>query len=306
MYDIVIVGGGPAGMTAAIYGLRAGKHVLLIEGNTFGGQITLSPSVVNYPGIVSMSGNEFASVLTEQIEELGVELEYSQVTGITAVGDIKTVVTEDGEHRCKAVILATGMSHRHLGIAKEKEWIGKGVSYCAVCDGAFFKNQDVAVVGGGSAALQEALFLSKTSNKVYLIHRREEFRGELKLVERVKQAENIHLVLDSIVSAFLGETKLEGLEVRNKKTLEKSELSISGVFIAIGQTPNNEVFSEMVRLNEFGYILSAEDCMTSAKGIFAAGDCRTKEVRQLTTATADGAVAALEACKYICYAECEK
>ena len=299
MYDIIIIGGGPAGMTAAIYGLRAGKRVLLIEGTTFGGQITLSPRVENYPGIIGMSGNEFAAALTEQIDALGAEMEYTTVTSIKTEGPDKIVVTEDGEFKCRSIILAVGVSHRHLGLEKEKELIGHGVSYCAVCDGAFFKGMDVAVVGGGSTALSEAVFLSQYCKSVSLIHRREEFRGEPKLVELVKNTDNIQMILNSVVTAFIGEDSLEGVEIRNKQTLEKSTLNIGGLFVAVGQIPNNEIFSEIVRLNEFGYILSSEDCMTSSGGIFAAGDCRTKEVRQLTTAVADGAVAALAACKYV-------
>ena len=278
MYDIVIVGGGIAGMTAAIYGLRAGKKVMLIEGTTFGGQITLSPHVENYPGIAGMSGN---------------------VTAVKKDGNHKIVVTEDGETPCKSVILATGTTHRHLGIPKEKELIGAGISYCAVCDGAFFKGSDVAVVGGGSTALQDASFLSEYCSHVYVIHRRDEFRGEKRLLETLKQKENVTFVLDSIVSEILGTDVVEGIEIQNKKTGEVMEQKVGGIFIAVGQVPNNEAFEETVKLDDYGYILAAEDCRTSVPGIFAAGDCRTKEVRQLTTASADGAVAALAACKYI-------
>lgn len=299
MYDIVIVGGGTAGMTAAIYGLRAGKKVLLIEGTAFGGQITLSPHVENYPGIVSMSGNEFAAALAEQAAGLGGELEYTKVTSIKKDGDNKIVVTEDGQIPCKSVILATGVTHRHLGVAREEELVGAGISYCAVCDGAFFKGSDVAVIGGGSTALQDAVFLSESCSHVYVVHRRDEFRGEEHLVKMLNARENVSFVLDSIVTEFLGSDGIEGIKVLNKKTGEKSELKVEGVFIAVGQKPNNEMFEDIVKLNEYGYILAAEDCMTSAPGVFAAGDCRTKEVRQLTTAAADGAVAAIAACKYI-------
>ena len=299
MYDIVIVGGGTAGLTAAIYGLRAGKKVMLIEGTTFGGQITLSPHVENYPGIAGMSGNEFASALTGQADALGAEMEYTKVKEIRTDGDDRIVVTEDGEIPCRAVILATGVTHRHLGVDREEELVGAGVSYCAVCDGAFFRGSDVAVVGGGSTALQDALFLSEYCKNVSIIHRRDEFRGEPHLTDQIKQKENIHLVLDSVVTEFIGQDVVEGLKIRNKKTDELTELKVEGVFVAVGQIPNNDAFAEVVKLNEYGYILSAEDCMTSARGIFAAGDCRTKEVRQLTTAAADGTVAALAACQYI-------
>ena len=299
MYDIVIVGGGPAGLTAAIYGLRAGKKVMLIEGTAFGGQITLSPCVENYPGIVKMSGNEFAAVLTEQATSLGMEAEYTKVTAIRNEGEEKVVVTEDGEIRGKTVILATGVSHRPLGLKREQELIGAGISYCAVCDGAFFRGDDVAVVGGGSTALQDALLLSDTCKQVFVIHRRDEFRGEQALVKRLEQTENVQFVLDSVVTELIGEDVVEGVKIQNKKTGGESTLNVQGVFIAIGQSPNNEQFADSVKLNDYGYILSAEDCMTSARGIFAAGDCRTKEVRQLTTATADGSVAALAACQYL-------
>lgn len=299
MYDIVIVGGGTAGMTAAIYGLRAGKKVMLIEGSTFGGQITLSPHVENYPGIAGMSGNEFATSLVEQVQALGAELEYTKVIEIKKDNLQKIVITEDGEIPCKTVILATGVTHRHLGISKEEQLTGAGVSYCAVCDGAFFKGLDVAVIGGGSTALQDAAFLSEYCRKVYLIHRRDEFRGENHLVHSLKAKDNVEFVLDSVVTELVGTDAVEGIKIQNKKSGESTELKVEGVFVAVGQKPNNEAFEDMVKLNDYGYILAAEDCMTSAPGIFAAGDCRTKEVRQLTTAAADGAVAALAACRYI-------
>lgn len=299
MYDIVIVGGGTAGMTAAIYGLRAGKKVLLIEGTTFGGQITLSPHVENYPGIVKMSGNEFASVLVKQVTALQADMEYTKVLAVQKDGVHKLVVTEDGEYLCKTVILATGVSHRRLGVGREDALVGAGVSYCAVCDGAFFKGSDVAVIGGGNTALQDALFLSDFCGQVYLVHRREELRGEEHLVQALRERKNVDFVLGSVVSELLGEEALEGIKVKNKETGAEKTLSVEGLFIAIGQKPNNEIFDELVKLNEYGYILASEDCMTSMPGVFAAGDCRTKEVRQLTTAAADGAVAALAACRYI-------
>lgn len=299
MYDIVIVGGGTAGMTAAIYGLRAGKKVLLIEGTTFGGQITLSPHVENYPGIAEVSGSEFATAMAEQVSALGAELEYTKVKAVRKDGGNKIVVTEDTEIPCRTVILATGVTHRHLGVPREEALVGAGVSYCAVCDGAFFKGSDVAVVGGGSTALQDAVFLSEYCSHVYVIHRRDEFRGEKHLVASLSERENVSFVLDSVVSEIKGTDAVESVGILNKKTGEASELKVEGVFIAVGQKPNNDPFEETVKLNEEGYILAAEDCMTSCPGIFAAGDCRTKEVRQLTTAAADGSVAALAACRYI-------
>ena len=299
MYDIVIVGGGPAGMTAAIYGLRAGKTVMLIEGNSFGGQITLSSQVENYPGISSMTGNEFATTLMEQIVNFGVELNFTIVTGIREETDYKVVVTEDGEILCKTVILATGVRHRMLGIPREEELVGSGISYCAVCDGAFFKGKDVAVIGGGNTALQDAEFLSTYCNNVYLIHRRDEFRGEQHLVKRIKEKENITVIIDSVVTEFMGNDTVEGIKVHNKKSGKNRELNVTGVFIAVGQVPNNEAFADIVELDEERYIKASEECKTSAEGIFAAGDCRGKEIRQLTTAVADGAVAAMEAVRFM-------
>lgn len=299
MYDIGIIGAGTAGMTAAIYGLRAGKSVLLIEGATFGGQITSSPRVENYPGIASMSGNEFAAALVDQALLFGAETEFAEVTGLRREEPYWVIVTEDGEITCKSVILATGVTQRNLGLEKEEQLTGAGISYCAVCDGAFFKGQKVAVAGGGSTALQDAMFLSEYCEKVFLIHRRDAFRGETALAEQLKKKENVEFVLDTLVVGLDGTDSLEGLWLEQKKTGERSRLSVSGLFVAIGQRANNERFADQVRLDEAGYIRAGEDCVTSAEGIFAAGDCRTKQVRQLTTAAADGAVAGLAACRYI-------
>ena len=246
-----------------------------------------------------MSGNEFATTMMEQVSAFGAELSYTKVTAVKKDGNHKIVATEDGEIPCKSVILATGTTHRHLGIPKEKELIGAGISYCAVCDGAFFKGSDVAVVGGGSTALQDAAFLSEYCSHVYVVHRRDEFRGEKRLVETLRQKENVTFVLDSVVSGILGADVVEGIKIQNKKTGAVTEQKVEGIFIAVGQVPNNQAFEDTVKLDDYGYILASEDCMTSMPGVFAAGDCRTKEVRQLTTAAADGAVAALAACKYI-------
>ena len=283
MYDIGIIGGGTAGLTAAIYGQRAGKRTLVIEGLNFGGQIVNSPKVENYPGLESISGSQYSMNLLNQAMENG----------------IKIIVTDQKEYPCKAVILATGVAHRHLGIPQEEALAGSGVSYCATCDGAFFRGKDVAVIGGGNTALQDAEFLSNYCNKVYVVHRRDEFRGESNLVDVLKEKDNVEFVLDSIVKDIEGKFMVERLFLRNKKTGEDFHIPVSGVFVAIGQIPQNEIFDGLVRLDENGFILASEDCMTSHPGIFAAGDCRTKEVRQLTTAAADGSVAALAACKYL-------
>ncbi len=299
MYDIGIIGGGTAGMTAAIYGQRAGKRTVIIEAMNYGGQITSSPNVENYPGIASVSGAEFSMNLLDQAMKLGAETELEQVTGIREEDGIKVIETEGKEYPCRTVIIATGVTHRHLGLEKEEKLVGAGVSYCATCDGAFFKGRDVAVIGGGNTALQDAEFLSNYCNKVYLVHRRDEFRGEAGLVEPLKRKENVEFVLSATVKELVGENVVEGLVLNNKKTGEDFQISVSGVFVAIGQVPENQTFAGLVRLDESGFVEASEDCVTSCEGIFAAGDCRTKEVRQLTTAAADGAVAALAACRYI-------
>lgn len=299
MYDIGIIGGGTAGMTAAIYGQRAGKRTVIFEGGVFGGQITSSPNVENYPGIASVSGSEFSMNLLDQAMKLGTETVSDLVTEIRDEGEIKVVVTGEKEYPCKSIVLATGVTHRHLGVPNEERLTGAGVSYCATCDGMFFRGKEVAVVGGGSTALQDAEFLSNYCNKVYVIHRREEFRGEDSIVKRLSEKENVEFVLNCTVKEIIGDQVVERLLLNNKKTGKEFKLDVSGVFIAVGQIPKNEIFSDVVKLDENGFILAAEDCITSCPGIFAAGDCRTKEVRQLTTAAADGAVAALAACKYM-------
>ena len=299
MYDIGIVGGGTAGMTAAIYGQRAGKKTVIIEGGNFGGQITSSPNVENYPGIASVSGSEFSMNLLDQAMKLGTESVVEKVTGIREEDGIKVIETTGKEYPCRSIILATGVTHRHLGVPGEEKLTGAGVSYCATCDGAFFRGRDVAVIGGGSTALQDAEFLSDYCRKVYLVHRRDEFRGEESIVRRLREKENVEFVLSATVKEIPGDTMVEGVILNNKKTGEEIRLDVAGVFIAVGQIPQNEQFAETVKLDASGFILASEDCMTSHPGIFAAGDCRTKEVRQLTTAAADGAVAALAACKYV-------
>ena len=299
MYDIGIIGGGTAGMTAALYGQRAGKRTVIIEGGTFGGQITSSPNVENYPGIASVSGSEFSMNLLDQAMKLGAETETERVTGIRDEGTVKVIETTGREYPCRSVILATGVTHRHLGVPNEERLTGAGVSYCATCDGAFFRGRDVAVVGGGSTALQDAEFLCNYCRKVYLIHRRDEFRGEESIVKRLRGKDNIEFVLSTVVKEIVGDMAVEGLVLNNKKTGEDFRIDVAGVFIAVGQIPQNEIFADTVKLDAGGFILAAEDCMTSCPGIFAAGDCRTKEVRQLTTAAADGAVAALAACRYV-------
>lgn len=299
MYDIIIVGAGPAGLSAAVYGLRAGKSVLLLEKESYGGQIINTPEIENYPGIKKISGYEFAENLYQQAVDLGAEIDFEAVTAIETEEDIKKVFTAQNEYLCKTVILATGATHRKLGIEREEELIGKGVSYCATCDGMFFKGKDVAVAGGGNTALQDALFLSNYCRKVYLIHRREEFRGEKRLETALREKDNIEFVLNCQVTALNGEKTLTSVTVRDKNTEKEKELSVSGIFIAVGQEPQSQIVQNMIDTDEGGYIISGEECYTNCSGIFTAGDCRTKSIRQLATAVSDGAVAALKACEYM-------
>lgn len=299
MYDIIIIGAGTAGLSAAIYGVRAGKKVLVLESASYGGQIITSPEVENYPGIKKISGFEFATNLYEQAMELGAEIDFAKVTQIREDGTQKIVVTEEKEYICRAVILASGAKNRPLGLEKELELIGKGISYCATCDGAFYKGKTVAVNGGGNTALEDAAFLTGYCEKVYLIHRRDSFRGEHKQVEALRQKANLEFVLDSKIVKLIADDRLKAIEVQNVKTKETRVIEVSGLFVAIGQMPENGAFSPPVQLDQSGYIVAGEDCKTNAAGIFAAGDCRTKTVRQLATAAADGAVAALAACDYI-------
>ena len=299
MYDIIIVGGGPAGLTAALYALRAGKTALIIEKNAFGGQITWSPKVENFPTIESISGTELADRLMEQTMNQGAEMELDEVTAIELDGDVKRVKTEfGGEFEAKTVIIATGARPRMLGVERETELVGSGVCFCAVCDGAFYKGRPVAVNGGGNSALQDAMLLSDTCSRVYLVHRRDSFRGEAKLVEALREKENVEFVLNSSITALHGETELTGITVTDKMGNER-KIAVDGLFVAIGHAPDNGIFAGLIDLDAGGYADSGEDCMTKTPGVFVAGDCRKKSVRQLTTAAADGSAAALAACSYI-------
>ena len=299
MYDIIIVGAGPAGLSAAIYATRSGNSVLLLEAQNYGGQIINTPEIENYPGIKQISGFEFATNLYEQVIALGAEIKYEKVAKISDDGKNKIVETESNKYQCKAIILATGAKNRLLGVENEEKFLGQGVSYCATCDGAFFKGKTVAVVGGGNTALLDAGFLSSYCKKVYIIHRRDSFRGEEKLVEQLKKKDNVEFILKSRVIKLLGGNKLEGIVVENVEEKEKSTVELDGVFVAIGQSPENTAFSNLVELNPDGYISALENCETKTRGVFTAGDCRTKKVRQLSTAAADGAVAAIAASEYI-------
>lgn len=297
MYDIIIIGGGPAGLTAALYARRANKSVLIIEKGSFGGQITYSPKVENIPGFAEVTGNEFAEKLVEQVLAQDAEVECAEVLELRD-GEYKTVVTDSGEYTAKAMIIATGAKHRLLGLPNEEQLIGEGISFCAVCDGAFYEGKTVAVIGGGNSALQEAILLADLAEKVYVVQNLDCLTGEKKLVEKLEAKPNVEIVLGTVVEALVGETELRAIVTKRVADGTTNELKLDGMFVAIGLVPQNEVFSGAVALDERGYIISGEDCRTSAQGIFAAGDCRTKTLRQVVTAAGDGAVAAIAACDH--------
>lgn len=299
MFDLIIVGAGTAGLSAAIYGVRAGKSVLVLEGAAYGGQIINTPEIENYPGIKKISGFEFATNLYNQAKELGAEIRFEKVLSVQEKNGHKIVVTKDKEYEAKAVILATGAKNRNLGIEKEQELVGKGVSYCATCDGMFYRGKVVAVNGGGNTAVEDATFLSEYVEKVYVIHRRDSFRADKAEVDRLVAKKNVELVLNSTIKALESDASgLTGILVVDKDGKER-QIQVDGLFVAIGQAPDNEAFRNEVDLDGKGYISAGEDCSTKTAGIFTAGDCRTKAVRQLATAASDGAVAALAAVNYI-------
>ena len=299
MVDIMVIGGGPAGLTAALYAARAGKTVQVIEREATGGQIALSPLVENYPAIPAMAGADFAFQLTEQVEKLGVEIIYGEATAVEPVLMGFAVTVDDEAKAARAVVLATGAAHRHLGLEGEEDLVGMGVSYCAVCDGAFFSGRDVAVVGGGDTALQDALFLANSCHHVTLIHRRDEFRGEQRLVERVEKRENISILYSHVVEELRSENgELSAIVVKDLKSGESKTMALAGLFAAVGQAPQSAPFAQLVA-TQGGYYDAGEDCCSNAEGVFVAGDGRVKTVRQLTTAVGDGAVAGLAACKYV-------
>lgn len=296
MYDTIVIGGGTAGMTAAIYLLRAGKSVLLLESTALGGQITASERIENFPGLFGVSGIEYADRLAEQMFEFGGSIDPVEVAKVQKGAEGFTVLTTDGEeYEAKSIVVASGAAHRHLGIEREEELAG--ISYCAVCDGAFYKGKEVAVVGGGNAAVQSALSLSELCSKVTLIHRREGFRAEPLLLERLRAKENVEFRLGAVVSKLIGEGRVTSVELSYAD--RKEEMALDGLFIAIGQQPSNEPFAALCDLDEQGYIDAGEDCRTRTPGVFVAGDCRKKQVRQLATAAGDGAVAGLAAIDYL-------
>ena len=301
MFDIIVIGGGPAGMTAALYGLRNGKSVLVLEKHGFGGQITYSPKVENWPGTAQMSGNEYADAFLEQILAQGAEVDLAEAVKVEDRGDRKTVFTDDGQERdAKTVIIATGVKHRMLGLPGENELVGEGISFCAVCDGDFYSGQTVCVAGGGNSALQEAILLAGKCAKVIMLQDLPEFTGEKKLQEILFSRPNVEKRTGVKITALNTEGgALRGVTVVPQAGGAPEDVACDGLFVAIGLIPENGAFENLADLNSWGYFDSGETCGTKTPGIFVAGDCRSKSVRQLTTAAADGAVAALAACRYI-------
>ena len=297
-YDLIIIGGGPAGLTAATYARRAGKSVLVLEKAAFGGQITWSPKVENFPGDLSVSGNELGDRFLDQAMSQGAEVELEEVSSVEKTDNGFQVLTDSGtSYSSRTVILATGAKPRMLGLPREEDFIGNGISFCAVCDGAFYNGKTVAVYGGGNSALQDALLLSETCSKVYLIHRRSTFRGESALVDALKARPNVTMLMETTIQSLQGEGELSSVQLNCAGREEL--LPIDGLFVAIGHEPDLAAFAPLLSLDQAGYAHSGEDCLTPTPGLFVAGDCRAKSVRQVTTAAADGSVAALAACSYL-------
>lgn len=298
MYDVIIVGAGPAGLTAAIYLGRALKKVLVLEAKSYGGQIINTVNIENYPSQMHISGYDLATNMYNQAKELGAEIIFEKVIDINNCNDHKKVITEKNEYSAKAIILATGADSRKLGLKNEDEFLGKGISYCATCDGAFYKNKTVAVNGGGNTAIEEALYLSSLAKKVYVIHRRNEFKAEKVLVNNLSKKDNVEIIFNSNVTKLNGNESLESIEITNNDN-EVNILDVSALFVAVGHIPENQNFAKLINLDERGYVIANEDCKTNIEGIYVAGDNRVKMLRQLVTATADGAVAATNAINYI-------
>ena len=295
IYDIIVIGGGPAGLTAAIYARRASRSVLVLEAVVCGGQIVNTPDIENYPVEAHVSGYDFATRVEAQARGLGAGFAFEKAVGLRRGGDAWIVATEKGEYRARAVILATGAAIRKLGLPDEDRFAGRGVSYCATCDGAFYRGKTVAVVGGGNTALEDALYLADLARKVYLVHRREGFRGEEANVARLRARENVEFVLNATVSRLVGEKSLSAVEVADARDGSVRTIGLEGLFVAVGRIPENRNFADVVELDPAGYVVAGEDCRTGAPGVFVAGDNRAKVLRQLVTATADGAVAATAA-----------
>lgn len=297
MTDIIIIGGGIAGLTSALYALRTGKSVILFEEKGYGGQISQSHAVENYPGILSISGAELSMNLYSQAKSFGCEFKNEKVTGVTD-GKIKTVTTNKGEYEAKGVIFAMGAKSRKSGLENEEALIGRGLSYCAVCDGNFFRSRAVMVVGGGNTAVQDALYLSDICSMVYLLHRRDYLKAQKTLIEKLEKKTNVEIIFDSVLLSAEATPIIKSVKVQNKKTNEEREIELNGLFLAIGQEPATKQFSDILPLDTYGYVECDENCKVR-DGIYVVGDCRKKAVRQLTTAAADGTVAATLLCEEI-------
>lgn len=297
--DVLIIGAGPAGLTAAIYALRAGFQAVVFDKNLYGGQVATTSEVENYPAIEKISGPDFSINLYNQAMAQSAEIRFEEVTGVELRGDAKHVFTAQDEYQGKTVIIANGAQRRKLKCEGEERLTGRGVSYCATCDGAFFKQKEVAVVGGGNTALEDALFLSNLCSRVHLIHRRDEFRGERMLAESVKKQGNIHIHYHSEVAEILGEQTVTQVRIKDTQTQAMDTLPVSAVFVAIGLEPDNRLFAELLPLDPGGYLIAGEDCQTTLPGVYVAGDSRTKQLRQIITAAADGAVAGVQAGNFI-------
>lgn len=288
MYDLIIVGAGPAGLTAALYALRAGKKVLVLEEKAYGGQIINAQKIKNYPGIIEISGKDWAMTLFQQVKNFGGETKLEKVVSLKVEDDEKIITTDmDEKYRTKTVIISTGTGYRKLDLPKEKELAGKGISYCATCDGNFYQDKDVAVVGGGNTALMDAIYLSGIAKKVYLIHRRDEFRGEKVYVDEVRKKENVEILLNTVVTELNGVDKLESIGISGDR-----EIKLDGMFVAVGNQPHNQIFQDVIELDDVGYIKTNDGVHTNINGVYVAGDTRAKDLRQLTTAISDGAIAA--------------
>ncbi len=301
IYDIAIVGAGTGGLTAAIYGRRSGKTVIVMESSAYGGKIVNASEIKNYPGLPGISGFDYAKGVYDQAKELGADIVFDVVQGVRIdSGGIKELIGNKDTVRAKTLIIATGASSKKLKIPREEELTGKGVSYCAYCDGMFYRKKNVAVIGGGDMALDDALYLSQMCAKVYLVHRRDEFTGSLETLRQLKEKENLEILTQSVVKELTGKDGVDGIVIQNTFTKEQKSLSVDGVFIAVGNSPSNDVFGELLDLDEKGYVITGEDMSTGRyEGIYAAGDCRQKTVRQLVTAASDGAIAALTAVSYL-------
>ena len=301
-YDVVIVGGGPAGLTAGIYAARAGKSTAIIERGLIGGQITFTDSIDNFPAAPGMNGAEYAMKIQSQAESFGAEIIMDEITEVTAPeteGGTFKIKGNGDEYEATAVILATGLDNRKMGISGEDGLISRGISFCAVCDGAFFRNKEVAVYGGGNTAVEDAAFLANICTKVTIIHRRDRFRAEQAVVDELKALDNVEFVMTSNVVGVNGENSLESITVKNNETGETKDIAVSALFVAIGKIPNGKPFANLVATDEAGYFDIGESCEAGTPGVFVAGDGRSKELKQLTTAVSDGSIAATKACHYV-------